>query len=95
MTGLFPIAMGLVLLSASGAALAQGEMISVSIPALRIAPHERVVELYIKAGRIARLPDVPLDWSLSIGNDPSWNTDVEGTVMVRAAALDAAFFRTP
>ncbi|MGB9234562.1 MAG: hypothetical protein WCC04_09120 [Terriglobales bacterium] len=86
---------GLVLLSLTRGAVAQGQMISISIPSLHLAPKERVVgfELHIKAGRIAKLPNVPSGWNISIGNDPSWNTDIEGTMIVGAAALDSSFFR--
>ena len=67
----------------------------VSVPALRMQGNERVIafELHVRSGRIARLPNVPIGWNISVENDPSWNTVVRGSIVVGAAALSADFFR--
>ena len=39
------------------------------------------------------MPDIPIGWSISVDNDPSWNTNTSGTLIAGAAALDASFFR--
>jgi hypothetical protein len=72
-----------------------GQTVSISIPSLHIAGKERVVgfELHVKSGIIAQLRNVPIGWSLSVDNDPSWNTAIKGTAMVGAAAVDQSFFR--
>jgi hypothetical protein len=67
---------------------------TVSVPKLNLQPGERVVgfKFRLQAARVARLNDAPIGWSVSIDNDPSWNTSLEATVKVGAAALDASFF---
>jgi predicted RecB family nuclease len=67
----------------------------VSVPTLQMQKNERIVgfEMRIRSGRIAQLPNVPIGWSFSVDNDPSWNTDVKGSIMVGAAALSADFLR--
>jgi len=74
---------------------AHAQAVSVSIPSLKIAANERIVGLriHIRSGMIAQLPKVPLGWSLSIDNDPSWNTTIGGNLIVGSAALDSSFFR--
>jgi hypothetical protein len=67
---------------------------AVSVPELNFQPGERVVgfKFHLQAARVVGLNDVPIGWSVSIDNDPSWNTSLEATVKVGAAALDASFF---
>jgi len=71
------------------------QILSVSIPALHLTGKERIVgfEFHLRSGMIARLPNVPYGWSISIDNDPSWNTRISGSLAVGAAALDVDFFR--
>ncbi|MGA2086665.1 MAG: hypothetical protein ABSG60_14235 [Terracidiphilus sp.] len=68
---------------------------SVSIPSLKLTANERVVgfEIHVNSGRIARVPNIPIGWSLSIDNDASWTTSIKALVTVGAASLDAKFFR--
>jgi hypothetical protein len=57
--------------------------------------HERITgfEIRVRSGRIAQLSNVPIGWSISVDNDPSWNTSVGGSIAVGAAALDPDFLR--
>lgn len=79
-----------------GAGSAQGQALLVSLPNLNLQNRERIVgfEFHIQSGRIAQLADLPIGWNISVNNDPSWNTTVEGSVMVGAAALGPEFFRS-
>lgn len=49
--------------------------------------------LKVTSGRVAQLPDMPIGWNISVDNDPSWNTSVNASVQVAAAALDASYFK--
>lgn len=71
------------------------QFVSVSLPALPIGARERVVgfNFEVTSGRISQLPDMPIGWSISVNNDPSWNTKVDASVLVAAAALDTSFFK--
>jgi hypothetical protein len=66
-----------------------------SIEALHITPGERVVgfDLMITSGRVAKVLKAPIGWSISVDNDPSWNTRIRGSILVAAAAVNASFFR--
>jgi hypothetical protein len=70
------------------------QILSVSIPALHLTGKERIVgfEFHLRSGMIARLPNVPYGWNISIDNDPSWNTTISGSIAVGAAAVDPDFF---
>ncbi len=72
-----------------------GRLVSVSVSVPRLAPGERVVgfDFQVTSGRIAQLPNLPIGWSLSVDNDPSWNTKIDASVIVGAAALDPSFFQ--
>jgi hypothetical protein len=65
------------------------------LPGLQLAAGERIVgfHLDVTSGRIAQLPAVPIGWNISVENDPSWNTKLDASVIVAAAALDATFFK--
>ena len=67
----------------------------VSIPALRMDADERIVGFHIevRSGSIARFPDTPIGWNIAVDNDPSWNTKIEGSTIVAAAAVGIDFFR--
>ena len=69
--------------------------LAVSITQFRLNAHERIAafEVRVASGRIAALPNVPIGWNISVDNDPSWNTKLEGSIRVGAAALDSDFFR--
>ena len=67
----------------------------VSIPSLHLHKNERIVgfELRVRSGRIAQLPNVPIGWSVSVDNDPSWDTSMKGSIAVGAAALSLDSFQ--
>lgn len=71
------------------------QILSVSLPALRLAAGERVVgfQVDVTSGRIAQLSSVPIGWNISVETDPSWNTKLDASVIVAAAALDPSFFK--
>jgi hypothetical protein len=68
-------------------------LLSFSVPALR--PNERIVGLTVEltSARIASLSCAPAGWHLSIDNDPSWKTKLEGMVAVGAAAMEGRSFQ--
>ncbi len=67
---------------------------TVSISHLKLAPGERVIgfDVQLKAARVASLPKVPPAWSITIDNEPSWNSRISGTIGVGAAALGSGNF---
>jgi hypothetical protein len=75
-------------------ALRPGRFVSISLPGLEIGAGERVVgfNFNVTSGRVAQLPDMPIGWNIAVDNDPSWNTTVDASIRVAAAALDASFF---
>jgi len=83
----------LTLLSWSNAA--QGQTMSLSIPALHATSKDRVVgfKFHVKSGRIAQLPNVPIGWNVSVDNDASWNSVIKASSTVGAAAVDPSFLR--
>ena len=74
--------------------LSHGKLILVSVSAPRLAAGERVVgfDFQVQSGRIARVSNLPIGWNISVDNDPSWNTKIDASIIVGAAALDASFF---
>ncbi len=60
-----------------------------------MATGERIVgfDIDLTSARIAQMPDTPIGWNIAVDNDPSWNTKIEGSTIVAAAALDIDFFR--
>jgi hypothetical protein len=84
-----------VFLAPAGATSPEKQIVSISLLSLPIDSGEQVVGFHfqVTSGRIAQLPDAPIGWSVSVENDPSWNTKFEGSVIVAAAALDASFFK--
>lgn len=78
-----------------GVLSAYGQSISVSITSLNMKPKERVVgfDVCITSGRIARLSDFPIGWSISVDNDASWNAVAKGSATVGAAAIDINYFQ--
>ncbi len=78
-----------------GDVMGHSQTLSVSIPALHLTGKERITgfEIHVRSGMIARLPKMPKGWSISIDNDPSWNTTIRGSIAVGAAAVDSDFFR--
>jgi hypothetical protein len=79
----------------AGAEPSHRQLMSVSLPALHIAAEERVVgfDFAVTSGRIAQIPDMPIGWNISVNNDPSWNTKIDASIIVAAAAVDASFFK--
>ena len=79
----------------AGAEPSGTQLVSVSLPTLHVAAEERVVGFHfeVTSGRIAQIPDMPIGWNISVDNDPSWNTKIDASVIVAAAALDASFFK--
>jgi len=90
-----PVLVVLALVLVNGSVVAHGQTMSMSIPSLHTTGKERVCgfEIHITAGRIAALPNVPIGWSVSVDNDPSWNTVIKASLEVGAAAVDPSFFR--
>ena len=68
---------------------------SVRIPGLRVAPGESVVsfEIYITAGAIQSVLNVPVGWYLVVDNDASWQTKIKANTTVGAAALKPEDFK--
>jgi len=79
----------------AGAEPPHTQFVSVSLPALHLGAMERVVGFHfeVTSGRIAQIPDMPIGWNISVDNDPSWNTKVNASIRVAAAAIDSSFFR--
>lgn len=65
-----------------------------SIEHLHTAAGERVVgfEFHIGSARIVSMREVPAGWDVQVKNNPSWNSSMEASALVGAAALDATFF---
>lgn len=72
-----------------------GEMFILSIPQLATAKQEKIVgfKVNVTAGRIVSFPNAPIGWNITINNDPSWHTQVIGSIIVGAASLGSIFFR--
>jgi len=79
----------------TGALHIKAQTMIVSVAALHLQKNERITgfEMRVRSGRIAQLPNVPIGWSISVDNDPSWNTSVGGSIAVGAAALNPDFLR--
>lgn len=73
----------------------QKSELAISLNEIHIHSNERIVgfELHLKSARIVSMPKIPIGWSFSVDNDPSWNTAVQGNILVGSAALDSGFFR--
>jgi len=78
-----------------GDIVSQCQTLSVSVPILHVSSGERIVgfEIHVQSGRIAQIPNLPIGWSISVDNDPSWNTEIKGSIAVGAAAVDRTFLR--
>jgi hypothetical protein len=65
---------------------------SVSIPALKVAPGERIIslEIQIKAATVEGVTNLPLGWSFSDDNDPSWQPKIIAATIVGGASLEPA-----
>lgn len=74
---------------------AQCQSLSVSVRALPVTTAERIAgfEIHVRSGRIAQLPNVPIGWTITVDNDPSWDTVIRGSIAVGAAAENADFLR--
>ncbi len=70
-------------------------LFDVSIKRLELAKEERIIgyKLKITSGKISSLSKVPIGWNITIDNDPSWNTNLSGSIIVGAAALKADYFK--
>jgi hypothetical protein len=70
-------------------------LFDVSIKHLELTKSERIIgyKLKITSGKISSLINVPIGWNVIIDNDPSWNTNLSGSIIVGAAALKAVYFR--
>jgi len=82
-------------LGIAGISAAHSQTYTVSIPSLDINQNERIVgfEIEVRSARIATLPNAPIGWNVKIDNDPSWNTSINASVEVGAAALEGGFFK--
>jgi hypothetical protein len=81
------LAAALTLLAATARA---GERVMVSLGPLDLKPGERIIGFHIRVagGGIRGLPRLPMGWSLTIDNDASWQTGIEGGIQLGSAALD-------
>jgi hypothetical protein len=63
-----------------------------SFDALNVPPGERVVgfDIKLKPAYVSSMKSMPLGWHINIDNEPSWNAELTGGVIVGAAALDKA-----
>jgi hypothetical protein len=88
------VAVAITVLYTSVASSPQKQSLSISMRALPISTGERVVgfDFDVTSGRIAQIQNAPIGWNISVDNDPSWNTRIEGSIIVVAAAVDASFF---
>jgi len=86
--------LGVTLALGAGAARANTLWL-VSAERAELQPGERIVgfELTISSGRIAGLPTVPVGWSVTVENYPTWRTRMTGSILIGAAALDPADLR--
>jgi hypothetical protein len=82
---LFPVMLG---------AAPRADEFGMSIVGLRYDPAERVskFDFKISGGQVVGLPRVPMGWTLSISNDPSWSSEVSGTAIVGAAFIQPRQF---
>ncbi len=90
-----PLLVAIVCVLLTGASRpAHSRVMSVSVPALDLAANERIVgfSLHISSGMIVQMPRVPIGWNVYINNDPSWNTCVDGSLIVGAAAVGREYF---
>jgi hypothetical protein len=69
------------------------------IPTRGLPPGERIVgfTLTLSNACFASLPSVPVGWSFSLENSPSWQSRLDAQIIVGAAAIekDDEFFRKP
>ncbi|MDE1145360.1 MAG: hypothetical protein PW843_01920 [Azospirillaceae bacterium] len=72
-----------------GTAARAGDHLTVSVGPLDVKPGERVIafHIHIANGGIRSLPRLPMGWSITVDNDASWQTQIEGSIQVGAAAL--------
>jgi hypothetical protein len=70
-------------------ACASSQAQTFSIQHLHLQPGERItnIELMATAGAFESITPMPVGWSFTIDNDPSWRTSVEASIHVGAAAL--------
>lgn len=66
------------------------DLCEVSLSGIKLESKERIAgfNIKIKSGVIVSLPSVPVGWSISIDNDPSGITNIEGNAIVGSAFLD-------
>lgn len=69
------------------------------IPSRDLPSGERIVgfTLTLSNACFASLPSVPVGWSFQLENSPSWQSRLDGQIIVGAAAIesDDEFFREP
>jgi hypothetical protein len=81
-------------LPTTSAAAAGAEEFDLSIVGLKYEPAERIAkfDFKISGGQVVGLPRVPIGWTISILNDPSWSSEVSGTAIVGAAFIQPRQF---
>jgi hypothetical protein len=68
-------------------------LVTATLP--KLEEGERIIQFGVttKSARIAQMPNTPLGWDLRLLNDPSWNIEMSGTLLVASAALSEAYFQ--
>jgi hypothetical protein len=68
---------------------AETDEFDLSIVDLKYDLAERISEFDFKilGGQIVGLPRVPIGWTISISNDPSWSSEISGKAIVGAAFM--------
>ncbi|MEP7041704.1 MAG: hypothetical protein ABI843_01500 [Dokdonella sp.] len=89
------LAAALLWLTSTAAAADDTHSYRVSIPTLTLGADERITALHIeiKGARLKSLPVVPAGWTLSMRNETSAPSTLDGAVIVGAAALEADALR--
>jgi hypothetical protein len=86
----------LLLLPTSSATVQRTPELTLSIVGLKYDPGERVSKFDFKilGAQLVGLPRVPVGWTISISNDPSWLSEISGTAIVGAAFIQPEQFVT-
>ena len=79
----------------AGSMVMAGDKYKVAIRQLQVPAGESIVsfEITLIGGRFVDVSNLPLGWHLEIDNDPSWQTEATGSVIVGAAWLAPETFK--
>lgn len=72
--------------------VAQDESYHLVLQGIHLQAGERIegVDISIKAGAFAGVSGLPAGWTITVDNDPSWQTNLKGDAKVGAATVDAS-----